>query len=232
MKGRLTEISDLPSLRKDILLTLYELLFKHFGPQNWWPAETPFEMIVGAILTQCTSWSNVEKAIDRLKSAGKLSLEALLETDYEEIEELIKPSGYFRQKAVKLKNFVNYIAVEWDGDLEAFLDQELETLRKALLNINGIGPETADSIILYAANKPIFVVDRYTYRCVYRHGWFDGPFHYGRLQSFFMETLEASVSLYQEYHALFVQLGKYYCRTKPRCLECPVGKFIKPRRTL
>lgn len=220
-----------PENRALLLIRLYDLLFDHFGPQNWWPADTPFEMIVGAILTQCTSWANVEKAIDRLKSAGKLSLRALYEAGEEEIAELIKPSGYFRQKAIRLKNFANYIMKEWHGDLEAFLGQELQSLRKALLGIHGIGPETADSIILYGANKPVFVVDRYTHRCLSRHGWFTDPFNYIKLQNFFMEALEADVAFYQEYHALFVRLGKHYCRSEPRCLECPVGRFIKPRRT-
>lgn len=212
--------------RRLCLVNIFEILYRHFGPQYWWPADSPFEMIVGAILTQCTTWSNVEKAIDRLKSSGMLSLESLHHADIKDIEELIKPSGYFHQKARKLKSFVSYLMDEWNGELETFLSQPIDSLRRKLLGIYGIGPETADSIILYGAHKPVFVVDQYTYRIVYRHGWFREPFRYDKLQSFFMEVLEPNVTMFQEYHALVVCVGKMYCCKKPRCEKCPLGQMV------
>ena len=207
------------------LLEIYDILFDEFGPQGWWPAESPFEMIVGAILTQCTSWVNVETAIGNLKGAGLLSPEALFDVDDDVLRELIKPAGYFNAKTVKLKAFVSFLNGEYCGDLSLFLAEPLEVLRSRLLSIHGVGPETADSIILYAANKPSFVVDAYTGRIFSRLGLVDESITYDKLKAFFMDNLPSDVGLYKEYHALVVELGKFFCkRSNPLCVGCPLEK--------
>ncbi len=207
---------------RTILLEIYETLLKRFGKQNWWPAETTFEMIIGAILTQCTNWTNVEKAINNLKNSNLLSLDGILKTDEEKIAQLIKPSGYFNQKAKKIKAFVNHVKLRWKGNLEALLNQPFTELRSELLSIYGIGPETADSIILYGANKPTFVIDRYTHRFLNRHGLCDSKYDYHKLQKLFINNLEPDVELFKEYHALIVCLGKNICKQKPLCKDCPL----------
>ncbi len=210
-----------------ILLEIYELLLKKFGRQNWWPAETTFEMIIGAILTQCTNWTNVEKAINNLKDSNLLNLEAISKADEKKIAELIKPSGYFNQKTKKIRAFVNYVNSRWNGNLNAFLEQPLTELRNELLSIYGIGPETADSIILYGANKPIFVIDRYTHRFLNRHGLCSNKYDYHKLQKLFTTSLEPDVELFKEYHALIVCLGKNLCKKKPLCEDCPLQNLSK-----
>ncbi|MBW1975972.1 MAG: endonuclease III domain-containing protein [Deltaproteobacteria bacterium] len=207
-----------------ILMGIFDVLFSAFGPQNWWPAESELEVIVGAILTQNTNWSNVEKAIAALKNSGLLSLPALFEADNKTICTAIRPAGYYNQKTKKLKAFADHIIHNWSGDLDAFLSRPLPELRRELLSLYGIGPETADSIILYAAEKPIFVVDRYTYRLMTRHGLYSGHYDYERLQSLFMNALKPDVPLFQEYHALVVKLGKSFCRKEAICQDCPVGQ--------
>ncbi|MEM5792787.1 MAG: endonuclease III domain-containing protein [Candidatus Aenigmatarchaeota archaeon] len=206
-----------------MLLGLYDRLFKEFGPQNWWPAETPFEVIIGAILTQQTSWKNVEKAIKNLKQSGYLNPEKLKDLEINKLEYLIKPSGYYRQKAKKIKNFIDFLWKRYDGKLGDFLDQRIDNLRNELLSIKGIGKETADSIILYAANKPIFVVDAYTVRIINRIGIFNEK-EYDKVQEFFQKNLPLDVKIFNEFHALLVNLGKNYCKKKqPDCEKCPVN---------
>ena len=203
------------------LKNIYQTLYNHFGPQHWWPGDTPFEVIVGAILTQQTSWNNAEKAIKNLKKENLLDSKKLHDIKNEKLERLIKSSGYYRQKTKKLKNFMNFLWENYDGSLEKLFDQPIPKLRKNLLSINGIGKETADSIILYAANKPIFVIDSYTVRLINRLGITQEK-DYNKIQELFQKNLSQYVHLFNEYHALIVHLGKNYCKKKPRCDECPL----------
>lgn len=214
------------------LLEIYERLLGCFGPQGWWPAETEFEVIVGAILTQAAAWKNVESAISNLKVEGLLSPGSILEVDEGKLGEAIRPAGYFNAKARKLKAFICFLFEEYGGELEAFLSLPRNRLRSELLSIWGIGPETADSIILYAAEKPSFVVDAYTKRIFARLGLVHEDIRYGELQDFFEKQLPEDVSLYKEFHALIVELGKNYCKTKPACEGCPLGDLCKNERTL
>ena len=208
--------------RRDLLIAIFNALFQAFGPQQWWPAESPFEVIVGAILTQNTAWKNVEKAITAMRDQGLLDLGPLLQVPEAELASLIRASGYFNQKARKLKHFCEYVQTHWNGDLHGFLEQDMENLRSQLLGLRGIGPETADSIVLYAAEKPSFVVDTYTYRIFSHHGWVPEELSYEELRSFFMDSLAPDVGLFKEYHALLVRCGHLYCRRRFRCTECPL----------
>ncbi len=203
------------------LTEIYQTLLNKFGPQHWWPGETPFEVIIGAILTQQTSWNNVEKAINNLKKKDLIDLKKLHDIENEKLEELIRSSGYYRQKTKKLKTFMNFLWNNYDGKLEKLFDQSIHQLREELLSINGIGKETADSIILYATNKPIFVIDAYTIRMVNRLGITQKK-DYEKLQELFQKNLPINVQLFNEFHALIVQLGKNYCKKKPKCNECPL----------
>ncbi len=213
----------LTSRRKNKLLRIYNVLLKHFGPQAWWPAETPFEVMVGAILTQNTNWLNVEKAIANLKGAGGLGAKGLEKMSLRKLEKLIKPSGYYRQKAKKLKAFVKYFLRDYDGRLGKMRDVDGYELRGELLKVHGIGPETADSILLYALDKLTFVVDAYTKRIGNRVGLFKLN-DYHEIKDYFEKNLPKDLEVYKEYHALLVELGKNYCRTKPVCEECPILK--------
>jgi len=204
-----------------MLLKIYQRIHESFGPQHWWPAETSFEVIIGAILTQQTSWNNVEKAISNLKKEQLLNPEKIRDAKKEKLEELIRPSGYYRQKTKKLKNFINFLWEKYDGNLEKLFNQNISELRKELLSVNGIGKETADSIILYAAEKPIFVIDAYTVRIMNRLG-ITSEKDYGMLQKLFEENLPKDVQLFNEFHALIVHLGKNYCKKKPICDGCPL----------
>ncbi|HDH41154.1 MAG TPA: endonuclease III domain-containing protein [Candidatus Altiarchaeales archaeon] len=204
------------------LIDIYHKLLEHFGEQGWWPAETEFEVIVGAILTQASSWTNVEKAIENLKSEGLLSSEALLQASEEKLRRLIKPVGYYNAKTLKLKRFVEFLHENYEGDLDKLFDQDTEKLRSELLSVWGIGQETADSIILYAANKPTFVVDAYTKRIMSRLGFADENTTYYDLKKFFELRLPEDLEIYKEFHALLVELGKNYCKTKPLCGKCPI----------
>ena len=211
------------------LQEVYDRLFNAFGPQHWWPGETPFEVMIGAVLTQNTSWSNVEKAIANLKEADLLDPHALYKVPVEELEELIRPAGYFRVKAKRLQNLLKFLVKEYDGDLEAMFARGLSSLREELLGINGIGPETADSILLYAGGLPTFVVDTYTHRYLARHGWIDFEADYHQIQDYFFDGLAQDVKLFNEYHALIVHLGKHLCKkTNPRCRECPLFDLLPP----
>jgi endonuclease-3 related protein len=206
-----------------ILKEIYQRLFKHFGPQQWWPGETPFEVMVGAILTQNTNWSNVEKAINNLKAEGLMDAHQLYNLDTEKLAALILPAGYYNIKAKRLKNLVKWFVETYDGDADKLSKSSLESLREELLSVKGIGPETADSIALYAAGKPSFVVDAYTYRIFSRHGLIPEETTYDEIKSLFEDNLAPDVKLFNEYHALIVRAGKEYCRkTKPLCDKCPL----------
>jgi endonuclease III related protein len=212
-----------------MLTDVYRRLFAAFGPQHWWPGESPFEMMVGAVLTQNTSWQNVERAIHNLREADLLELRALYAVPVEELEELIRPAGYFRIKARRLRSLLEFLVERYDGSLEAMFQTGLVELREALLAVHGIGPETADSILLYAGGLPSFVVDAYTHRAFARHGWigFDADYH--QIQDYVQSELPSDVPMYNEFHALLVRLGKDYCRkTNPKCAECPLRELLQP----
>jgi len=209
---------------KKVLREIYERLYEFFGPQGWWPAETPLEVCVGAILTQNANWKNVEKAISNLKKENLLSVSALYEVPLSKLSELIKPSGYYNIKAKRLKNFINFLVEHYEGDLARLEAEDPKVLRTKLLEIKGLGPETVDSILLYALNKPVFVVDAYTYRILSRHGLCPEVVTYEELQSLFEENLEKEVELYKEFHALLVALGKNFCKKRePLCKSCPLS---------
>lgn len=207
---------------KEKLLNIYHCLLDHYGPQRWWPAEGPFEMMVGAVLTQSTTWTNVEKAIGNLKTAGALSPEALRQLPLSEIVALIFPSGYYNAKALKLKSLAAYLG-EYRDDLDRLFAVDTCQLRRELLGVHGIGEETADSILLYAANRPVFVIDAYTRRILGRIGLAPDKGRYADYQSLFMDNLPADIGLYNEYHALLVCLGKNVCRRLPVCQQCCLG---------
>ncbi len=205
---------------------VYERLLAALGPQHWWPADSPFEVIVGAILTQNTAWKNVKQAIGRLREHHLLTPEAIVLLPQHDLAPLIRASGYYNQKARKLKDFCDHLHNHWQGKLGLFLGQELAQLRTELLSLRGIGPETADSIILYAAQQPSFVVDAYTHRIFHRHGWVPEVTGYEELRSFFMDALDPDVPRFQEYHALLVRTGHLYCRRQPKCDNCPLEGWV------
>lgn len=203
------------------LYELYERLHAAYGPQHWWPGETPFEVMVGAILTQNTAWTNVEKAIARLKFAGALEPERLLAAPVTRVAEWIRPSGYFNVKAERLRNFCRwYVAA---GGFEALVAEDTAPLRRRLLSVNGVGPETADDILLYAFERPVFVIDAYTRRILSRLALVAGDEHYERLRAFCEQALAGvpqPVVTFNEYHALIVLHGKDFCRKRPLCSRC------------
>jgi len=209
------------------LMEIYNLLLSSFGPQNWWPAETELEMMVGAVLTQNTSWNNVEKAILNLKEKSLLSIQNLSQIPSSLLAEYIRPSGYYNLKAKRLKNLINCIVNKYNGDITTLFSLDTETIREELLMVKGIGLETADSIVLYGAERPLFVVDTYTHRIVTRHGLIEEEAGYNDLQSFFMDNLSHDVDLFKEFHALIVKTGKDFCRKKPSCSECPLDRLHK-----
>jgi len=205
---------------KEILLNIYQTLYKTYGPRNWWPGETDFEVMVGAILTQNTSWRNVERAIQKLKGKGALNPEGIHRLKKSHLASLIRSSGYYRIKADRLKSFVDFLFEEYGGNLARMRRGRFEALRKKLLGVKGIGPETADSILLYGLRKPIFVVDAYTKRILSRHGLISEKASYEEVQKFFMDRLPKDQKLFNEYHALFVHLGKTFCKKIPKCNLC------------
>ncbi|MFC1631314.1 endonuclease III domain-containing protein [Candidatus Omnitrophota bacterium] len=213
---------DSSSLR---LQEAYRKLYAHFGPQFWWPAQGPFEVVVGAILTQNTAWVNVEKAIAQLKNNKLLTPKKLYRAETRVIARLIRSCGYYNVKAQRVKNFLEVLFSEFQGKLEILFSLSSARLRKRLLAIKGIGPETADSILLYAAGKPSFVVDAYTRRFLLRHSLIGQKADYQQIQALFTGQLPRRMNLFNEYHALIVRLGKDFCRTKPRCGECPLKKW-------
>lgn len=206
----------------DKLIQIYELLYKRYGPQHWWPGWTRFEIIVGAILTQNTNWANVEKAIANLKSAGCLTAQRLYRMDTSELAKLILPAGYYNIKASRLKNFLDWLFDNYGSDLGALEGLSADGLRQELLSIKGIGAETADSIVLYAFDKPVFVVDTYTCRVLGRHSLIAEGADYEQVREYFESNLPGDVKLFNEYHALLVRAGKEYCRPKARCKGCPL----------
>jgi endonuclease III related protein len=202
---------------------IYETLFAHFGRQHWWPGESSFEISVGAILTQNTNWANVERAITNLKQARVLNPVRLSRLDSRITARLIRPSGYYRLKTKRLRNFLHLVMTQYGGSLRRMKNSSLESLREELLSVNGIGPETADSILLYAFDKPIFVVDAYTKRVFLRHNLIPDHATYDDVQAFCSHRLRRSSRLFNEFHALIVRLGKEYClKTNPRCDICPL----------
>jgi endonuclease-3 related protein len=194
-----------------------------FGPQGWWPADSPFEVIVGAILTQNTAWTNVEKAIANLKKENLLCPEALYKVRMRKLARLIRPCGYYNIKAARLKNFIDFLFSRFGGSLSRMFRLGTDELRSQLLSIKGIGWETADSILLYADNRPIFVVDAYTRRIFACRGLLNGRPSYEDIQTYVMKDLPRLSQLYNEFHALIVRLGKDFCR-KSSCQDCPVRK--------
>jgi endonuclease-3 related protein len=212
------EMDEQPLGRR--LLDLYRRLFGLYGGQRWWPADTPFEMMVGAVLTQSTSWRNVEKAIANLKAAGALSPEAIRSINQDEMAAIIRPSGYHNAKAKKLKSMVEFMLTECGDDLGRLFSQDTEGLRRKLLGVHGVGPETADSILLYAGGQPVFVIDAYTRRILARLGLAPKSESYEAYRRLFMSNLPADAALFNEYHALLVRHGKDFCRKSPACRGC------------
>lgn len=239
----------------------YRTLLRAWGPQHWWPARTPFEVIVGAYLTQNTAWTNVEQALRRLRSARVLSMSGIRRINPAKLETLIRPAGYFRQKAQRLKNFVAFVDQNYGGSLRRMFARPTEQLRQELLAMNGIGPETADSILLYAGNHEVFVVDAYTRRILTRHNLLPSKASYEDLRNFFQRALtplraesgesgkqssfahspspmsrsarNSQVQVYNEMHGLIVGVGKHYCaKAKPRCDQCPLKPFLPQDRRI
>jgi endonuclease-3 related protein len=234
----------------------YTALLARYGPQNWWPARSRFEVIVGAYLTQNTNWSNVEKAMVNLRGARLLSISAMRKAPIAKLQALVRPSGYFRQKARNLKTFIAFLDRQYSGSLTRMFAQPTEKLRAELLDLNGVGPETADSILLYAGNHPVFVVDAYTRRVLLRHGIIGQKAPYEEIRGMIEQAISSSAAEslvvknpasdprhpvsrmscsarsalaqhYNELHALIVRVGNHYCRTKPSCEGCPLQPFLK-----
>ncbi|MGH9770985.1 MAG: endonuclease III domain-containing protein [Candidatus Acidiferrales bacterium] len=209
----------------------YDSLLMALGPQHWWPGKTQFEVIVGAILTQNTSWTNVERAIANLRTAQLLSPAKIDKLPLRRLEGLIRSSGYFRQKARKLKAFCQFLRVLHQGSLKKMFATPTEVLREQLLGVFGIGPETADSILLYAGQHSVFVVDAYTKRILARHGWVDENASYDRVRGLFERQLPGNTQRFNEFHALIVDMGKRFCHTRePLCGECPLGPYLREGR--
>jgi len=212
-----------------VLPKFYETLSAALGPMHWWPARTPFEIIVGAILTQNTAWVNVKRAIANLRRERLLSPRALERVRLGKLARLVRPSGYFRQKAKKLKAFVGFLREDFSGSVARMSRTPTAELRKRLLAVHGIGPETADSILLYAGNHAVFVVDAYTKRILLRHGLINEKAGYEEVRQLFESSLPRDAQLYNEFHALLVNVGKNWCRTQnPRCSECPLRPYLPP----
>lgn len=210
------------------LTEIHDRLYAAYGPQKWWPGETPFEVLVGAVLVQNTAWRNVERALANLREQGLMTPRKLYALAPEDLAEHIRSAGYFRLKAQRLRNLLKLIVERYDGSLAALFDQGVESLRRELLTVNGIGPETADSIVLYAAGLPSFVVDTYTHRILSRHGWIEPEADYHRLKEHFESQLPVDVPLYNEFHALLVRVGNHHCRKTPNCEGCPLAELLPP----
>ena len=210
-----------------ILLNIYHRLMARYGPQYWWPAQEPFEVIVGAILTQSAAWGNVEKAIANIRAAGALSPKELRRLTVNEVATLIHPCGYYNAKALKLKSLAHWLGEHFNDDLNELFASDIVYLRQQLLSVHGIGPETADSIILYAASKPVFVIDAYTRRIINRVGLSPDKDSYAAYQALFMDNLPCDAELCNEYHALLVCLGKNVCRKRPLCEQCCLNNICR-----
>ena len=218
-----------PSALKERLLDLYRVLHETFGPQGWWPGETPFEVALGAILTQNTNWRNVARVIEGLKAEGSLDPVTLGAIPEVGLAQRFRSAGYYNLKARRVKNFLDFFAERFENSMPRMAEAEWQSLRGELLSLHGIGPETADSILLYALHKPTFVVDAYTFRILSRHSLVTDPCSYEELRQFFMDRLPSEVSLYQEFHALLVRVGKEFCRPQPRCPGCPLENWPEAR---
>jgi endonuclease-3 related protein len=213
---------------EEVFKKIYEKLFATFGPQGWWPASSPFEVAIGAILTQNTNWKNVEKAINNLKKHCLLSPKKLKEIDEKKLSMMIKSAGYYNQKAKKIKEFVKFLIENYNGKMEEMKKENPEDLREKLLSIKGIGRESADSILLYALDMPVFVVDAYTYRIMLRHGLIYEDITYDELKDLFEKNLPHDVKIFNEYHALLVKVGKEFCKKSvPKCNGCPLEEFLE-----
>jgi endonuclease-3 related protein len=210
---------------KKTLMHIYNDLYSFYGPQHWWPGDSPFEIAVGAILTQNTNWSNVEKAIANLKAARLLNAHALHQAPIAQLASLIRPSGYFNVKAKRLKAFLAFLSKDFRGSMKVMKKGDTASLRQSLLKVHGIGPETADSILLYALEKPVFVIDAYTKRVMSRHGIMDHGESYDSYQQLFHRSLAEDIGLFNEYHALLVMTGKDFCKPKPLCATCPLNDW-------
>ncbi|MCE5311930.1 MAG: hypothetical protein LLF86_02120 [Nitrospiraceae bacterium] len=212
-------------MHKKSLKKIYAILHKKFGPQHWWPGDTPFEITVGAILTQNTNWSNVEKAIFNLKKVKALNAAAMSRLAHEQLAALIRPAGYFNVKAKRLRSFLDFLNDEYSGSMTKMKKIDAVVLRYQLLSVNGIGPETADSILLYALDKPVFVIDAYTKRILSRHGIMEADADYHQYQQLFHDSFDNDTALFNEYHALIVRLGKDFCKPRPLCSSCPLNSI-------
>jgi len=212
----------------EILEELYQKLWEAFGPQGWWPGETPFEVALGAILTQNANWNNVARVIKLLKEKELLSPRSLRGLPEAELAQILRPVGYYNLKARRVKNFLDFLHANYQDSMARLAQGDLEELRPRLLMVRGVGPETADSILLYALNKPTFVVDAYTFRILRRHDLVEEACSYEELKEFFMSRRPASVPQYKEYHALLVRLGKDFCRPRPGCTTCPLNGWRGP----
>jgi endonuclease-3 related protein len=213
------------SVSGKVLTEIYDNLYQAYGPQNWWPGDSSFEVAVGAILTQNTNWGNVEKAIENIKAKKALNAGTLHKMSHKQLASLIRPAGYFNVKAKRLKSFLAFLCNDYSGSMQKMKKSNAISLRKRLLAVYGIGPETADSILLYALDKPVFVIDAYTKRVMSRHGLVSEKAGYQEIQELFHKNLSPDVQLFNEYHALIVMAGKDYCKPKPRCTGCPL-QFI------
>lgn len=227
--------------RSSDLEIYYDLLFKHFGPRHWWPGDSPFEIALGAILTQNTAWINVEKALSNLKGLAALSPTEVSALPDAALAQAIRPSGYYNQKLIKIRNFLGWLekkAVEHSGEgalkllaspsLDFLREEDLPGLRESLLSVKGVGPETADSILLYALELPSFVIDAYTWRMLRRHGFVGEDTNYYEMQALFTRVMPDNLAVYNEYHALIVKLGQEHCRkTKPLCASCPLFEYLE-----
>jgi endonuclease-3 related protein len=210
-----------------VIQEVYDRLLAAFGPQRWWPGDSPFEVVVGAVLVQNTAWRNVERAIANLRDADLMTPRKLFAMPEAELAELIRPAGYYQVKLRRLRNLLKLIVEQYDGSLDAMFESGVYSLREELLGVSGIGPETADAILLYAGNLPTFVVDTYTHRILARHGWIGYESDYHEIKDHFEASLPADAALYNEYHALLVRLGKDYCRkTSPKCELCPLVDLL------
>lgn len=209
-------------MKSKILQDIYQKLLNHYGPQYWWPAKSTFEMMVGAILTQNTNWLNVKKCLEKMELNRLLHAETLHLLSAEELAPYLQSAGYFNLKAKRLKNLVHYLVETYQVDFERMKQKEMKALRAELLAIKGVGPETADSILLYGLEKLVFVIDQYTYRVLSRHALIAEESDYESMQELMMENLPADLQLYKEYHALIVRVGNEFCKPKPRCETCPL----------
>jgi endonuclease-3 related protein len=207
-------------------LQVYRQLFDALGPQHWWPGDSPWEVLVGAVLVQNTSWKNVERAIENLREADLIEPGRLLALPPEELADLIRPAGYYRLKTKRLRSLLQFVVSQYDGSLEALRSANMAQLREELLGVHGIGPETADAILLYALEQPALVVDTYTHRVYARHGWIEYEADYHRLQEHLTGELPTDVALFNELHALLVNVGHNYCRRRPKCEECPLAEML------